>query len=152
VQFIEPGAYVMKFLPAIFSVIITTGFAASAEEEIDMSKNPVKQNLLVNEVLSNTPDHNLKAVTVQLEPGVTVPSHTHGGFVFVFVLEGTVRSQLNNAKTIEFKTGEYWVEPPGTVHSVTQNTSQTEIAKVLAVFVVNKDEQLTTFSEHADNL
>ena len=105
--------------------------------------------MLAKEALSNIPDHNLTAVTVQLEPGVTVPAHTHGGLVFVFVLEGTIVSQLNNNEMIEYKSGESWVEPLGTIHSFTQNPSQTAKAKFLAVFVAKEDTKLTVMENSA---
>lgn len=105
--------------------------------------SPVTRQMLTKEALPNVPDHELTAVIIQLEPGVSVPTHTHSGFVFIFVLEGTVRSQLNNDETIEYKAGESWVEPPGTIHSLTQNPSKTAKAKFLAVFVANEDAKLT---------
>jgi len=67
--------------------------------------------------------HNLTAVVVAFEPRVSAPSHTHGGFVFVYVLEGTVRSQLDNGEVQDFKKGDSWIEPPGTIHSETHNPS-----------------------------
>lgn len=94
--------------------------------------------------LANVPGHNLTAVIVELAPGITVPSHQHAGFVFVYVLEGTVRSQLNNDPAAEFRTGQSWMEPPGTVHALTHNPSATEKAKILAVFVAKEGAQLTT--------
>ncbi len=93
--------------------------------------------------MSNIPEHNLTAVTVQLEPGVTVPTHAHSGFVFVFVLEGTIVSQLNNNEIVEYKAGESWVEPPNTIHSLTKNPSQTAKVKLLAIFVAKEDAKLT---------
>lgn len=97
--------------------------------------------------LANVPGHTLTAVVVELAPGVTAPSHTHAGFVFVYVLEGTVRSQLNSAATVEFTTGESWTEPPGTVHSLTHNPSATDKAKLLAVFVAKDGAELTNYGE-----
>lgn len=95
--------------------------------------------------LPNVPGHNLTAVSVELAPGTTVPAHKHAGFVFVYVLEGTVRSQLDDAEPVDFKTGESWMETPGVTHTLTQNPSDTEIARVLAVFVAETDAKLTTF-------
>ena len=109
----------------------------------DKPSNRITRQILAKEALSNIPNHNLTAVTVQLEPGVTVPSHSHSGFVFVFVLEGTILSQLNNNEIVEYKTGESWVEPPNTIHSLTKNPSQTTKAKFLAISVAKEDAKLT---------
>lgn len=54
----------------------------------DKAPNRITRQILAKEALSNIPNNNLTAVTVQLEPGVIVPTHTHSGFVFVYVLEG----------------------------------------------------------------
>lgn len=130
-------------LPIIF-IFSLIPFVVKAE-----SPNRITRQLLAKEALSNIPDHNLTAVTVQLEPGVTVPIHTHSGFVFVFVLEGTLVSQLNNNEMIEYNVGESWVEPPGTIHSLIQNPSQTAKAKFLAVFVAREDAKLTIMENSA---
>lgn len=113
----------------------------------DEPPNRITQKMLAKEALSNIPGHNLTAVTVQLEPGVTVPTHAHAGFVFVFVLEGTIVSQLNKNEIIEYKAGESWVELPGTIHSLTKNPSKTAKAKLLAVFVAKEDAKLTTMGD-----
>src|SRR5258708_36534494 len=44
-----------------------------------------------------------------------------------------------------YRTGESWSEPPGAIHSISRNTSKTEPAKLLAVFVLDtNDNPLTT--------
>jgi quercetin dioxygenase-like cupin family protein len=95
--------------------------------------------------LANVPGKNLTAVTVELAPGALLPAHTHAGFVFAYVLEGTVRSQLNQGESVDYTTGQSWVEPPGTIHSLTQNPSSTETTTILAVFVAQDGAELTHF-------
>jgi quercetin dioxygenase-like cupin family protein len=51
------------------------------------------------------------------------------------VLKGTVRSQLDGGKVIDYRAGQSWVEPPGTEHTLTENFSQTMPARLLAVFI-----------------
>ena len=63
------------------------------------------------------------------------------------MLEGTVRSQLDRDKAIDYKAGESWIEPPGALHTLTQNMSKTETLKLLAVFIAKKDAKLTTSGE-----
>ncbi len=116
----------------VLSLMLVSGlatFAVTAEKPA----SGVSQQVVGAAALANVPGHELTAVTVELAPGITVPSHTHAGFVFVYVLEGTVRSQLDRAPAVEFRSGESWMEPPGTVHTQIQNPSSTEKAKILAV-------------------
>ena len=76
-----------------------------------------------------------------------VHKQRHAGFVFVYVLQGTVESQLNSGDIVTYKVGESWVEPPGTLHSHAKNPSETEVAKILAVFIAKEDAQLTTIEK-----
>jgi quercetin dioxygenase-like cupin family protein len=61
------------------------------------------------------------------------------------VLEGAIRSQVNDGPVTTYKAGENFSELPGDRHSVSANASDTEPAKLLAVFVVDTHEtELTT--------
>ena len=71
--------------------------------------------------------------------------------MFVYVLEGTVvRSALNDAPAKDYVTGESWVEPFGATHTLTQNVSDTDKAKILTVFLLNDGAELTTFEKKAE--
>jgi quercetin dioxygenase-like cupin family protein len=107
----------------------------------------VARELLAAEALENVPGHKLTAVRVNIAPGVVTPSHRHAGFVFIYVLEGTVESQLNNGEIVSYKAGESWVEPPGTLHSHAKNPSKTDSALILAVFIAEDGAQLTTMEK-----
>ncbi len=124
-------------------ITLISGLALTTVNADSMSTG-VERQLIAAEALANVPGYKLTAVTVVIEPGVVSPAHRHGGFVFVYVLEGTVRSQLNDGDVVEFKAGQSWVEPPGTLHSLAQNPSDTEKAKILVVFIAKEDETLTT--------
>jgi quercetin dioxygenase-like cupin family protein len=104
----------------------------------------MSREIIAGELLSNIPGHQLTAVTVTIAPGVASPSHRHAGFVFIYVLDGIVESQLNNGEIMTFKAGQSWVEPPGTLHSHAKNPSDSKPAKILAVFVAKENAQLTT--------
>ena len=125
----------------VFLAVITC-FSATTATADGMSKG-LKREIVAAAALENVPGHELTAVTVEIEPGVVSPSHRHAGFVFVYVLKGVVRSQLNHAEIVEYKAGESWVEPPGTIHSRSENPSKTEKAKILAVFIAKAEAQLT---------
>jgi quercetin dioxygenase-like cupin family protein len=116
-----------------------TGVAVSAGQRgVDHTK-------LTEQKLANVPGHSLTALIVEIAPGGLSPAHRHAGFVFAYVLAGTVRSQLDDGPAVVYRTGESWVEPPGTVHCLTENPSPTEPARLLAVFVAPEGATLTTF-------
>ena len=89
-----------------------------------------------------------KTVTMQivdLPPGAFVPEHHHAGSVTVYVLEGTVRSELGGGPVVDYHPGETFFEPIGTVHVFAENPSPTEPAKFMAVHVADDGAQLTVY-------
>jgi quercetin dioxygenase-like cupin family protein len=63
------------------------------------------------------------------------------------VLAGEIRSKVNEGPTRVYKAGESWLEPPGASHSISENASTTEPARLLAVFVAESGAELTTFDK-----
>ena len=52
---------------------------------------------------------------------------------------------MNDGETRIYRAGESWSETPGAIHSISRNASKTEPAKLLAVFVLDtNDNPLTT--------
>lgn len=97
--------------------------------------------------IPNIPGKTLAAVIVDYAPGGASPSHIHAksAFVFAYVVSGAIESQVNDGPTRVYRTGESFYETPGSSHPVSRNASKTEPAKLLAVFVVDTDDQpLTT--------
>jgi len=106
-----------------------------------------KVTLVYEHALPNVPGKSIKSVLVEYGPGGSSPAHTHpkSAFIYATVLEGAIRSSVNNGPVVTYHTGQSFSEMPGDVHSVSENASKTEPAKLLAVFVVDTDEkQLTT--------
>ena len=56
------------------------------------------------------------------------------------VLEGATRSKVNDGPVTVYKAGESFSELPGDRHGVSANASETQPAKLLAVFVVDTNE------------
>ena len=80
-------------------------------------------------------------------PGRIPAGHRHAEFAFIYatVLEGAIRSQVNDSPAKVYKAGESFTELPGDRHMISANASATKPAKLLAVFVVDTNEtELTT--------
>jgi quercetin dioxygenase-like cupin family protein len=92
--------------------------------------------------LPNVPGKSIKGVLVEYGPGDYSPGHTHAksAFIYATVLEGAIRSQVNNGPVTTFKAGQSFSELPGDRHAISANASETEPAKLLAVFVVDTNE------------
>jgi quercetin dioxygenase-like cupin family protein len=102
-----------------------------------------KVTLVAEHELPNVPGKSLRAVLVEYEPGAGSPSHRHpaSAFIYARVLEGAIRSKVNDAPERTYQVGESWTERPGDHHQVSQNASTTAPAKLLAVFVVDTSDR-----------
>lgn len=96
--------------------------------------------------LPSLPGQRLTGVLVDYPPGTSSPPHHHTGqgSVIGYVLEGAVRSKVDDGPVRIYRAGESWLEPPGAAHSVSENASATEPARILAVFVADSGAVLTT--------
>jgi quercetin dioxygenase-like cupin family protein len=101
------------------------------------------------EAIANVPGKTMTALVVDYAPGGKSPSHRHGqAFVVGYVLSGAIRSRVNDGEERVYRAGEYWTEKPGVHHTVSENASATEPAKLLAIFVADtKDKDLVTFDK-----
>ncbi|MGJ5748633.1 cupin domain-containing protein [Streptomyces puniciscabiei] len=103
-----------------------------------MSSTPPTETLkpLLQQALPNVKGKTFTSAIVDFPPDARALPHRHGqAFVYAYVLEGTVRSQLAGKPATTYHQGENWVEPPGAHHVLTENTSRTKSAKLLVVFV-----------------
>ncbi|WP_027554391.1 cupin domain-containing protein [Bradyrhizobium sp. Cp5.3] len=97
--------------------------------------------------IPNIPGKSLLAVEVEYAPGAASPSHTHAksAFIYAYVISGAIESKVNDGETRIYRAGESWSESPGAIHPISRNASKTEPAKLLAVFVLDtNDNPLTT--------
>ncbi|MGO4199598.1 cupin domain-containing protein [Rhizobium sp. YAF28] len=106
-----------------------------------------KITVVFDHELPNVPGKSMRGVLVEYGPGGYNPAHTHAksAFIYATVIEGEIKSKVNDGKEKVFRTGENWIEVPGDHHLVSANASKTKPAKILAVFVVDtKETELTT--------
>jgi quercetin dioxygenase-like cupin family protein len=123
------------------SLLVATLPFGGALAEAPKSKN-AKVTLVYQHELPNVPGKSIKGVLVEYGPGGSSPGHMHpkSAFIYATVLEGAIRSQVNDGAVTIYKAGESFSEMPGDRHSVSANASETEPAKLLAVFVVDTNE------------
>uniref|UniRef100_E1T8J8 Cupin 2 conserved barrel domain protein n=1 Tax=Burkholderia sp. (strain CCGE1003) TaxID=640512 RepID=E1T8J8_BURSG len=99
------------------------------------------------EAIANVPGKKMTALVVDYAPGGKSSPHRHGqAFVVAYVLSGSIRSGVDGGEPHVFHAGEHWVEKPGAHHTVSENASDTEPARLLAIFVADRnDNKLVTF-------
>ena len=106
-----------------------------------------KVTLVYEHALPNVPGKSIKGVLVEYGPGGSSSAHMHAksAFIYATVLEGAIRSSVNDGPVVTYRAGESFSEMPGDRHAVSENASKTAPAKLLAVFVVDTNEkELTT--------
>jgi quercetin dioxygenase-like cupin family protein len=116
------------------ALLLSTNVAAG---ETDAPVSKVTQ--IFDRELPNVPGKSLRAVLVEYGPGASSPSHRHprSAFIYATVLEGEIRSKVNDDPERVYKAGEAWTEQPGDHHKVSANASATKPARLLAIFVVD---------------
>jgi quercetin dioxygenase-like cupin family protein len=116
-----------------------------------MAADPARSKVTVvfDHALPNVPGKSMKGVLVEYPPGGSSPAHTHpnSAFIYATVLEGVIRSQVNDGPVTVYRAGENFSEMPGDHHAVSANASKTEPAKLLAVFVVDTSETTLVFDD-----
>lgn len=126
---------------SIYALVLSTlsaGAAMAADGKVA---------LVYEHELPNVPGKSIKAVLVEYGPGGSSPAHTHpdSAFIYATVLEGAIRSSVNDGPVVTYRAGESFSEMPGDRHGVSENAGKTLPARLLAVFVVDTDEkELTT--------
>ena len=106
-----------------------------------------KVTLVYQHELPNVPGKSIKGVLVEYGPGVASTGHMHpkSAFIYATVLEGAIRTSVNDGPAVTYRAGQNFPEMPGDRHTLDENASKTEPAKLLAVFVVDTNEkELTT--------
>lgn len=111
------------------------------------SGKAAKVTLVYDHVLPNVPGKSMRGVLVEYGPGGSSEGHTHpsSAFIYATVLEGAIRSQVNDGPVKVYKAGESFSEYPGDRHGVSANASDDKPARLLAVFVVDTNQKELTF-------
>jgi len=98
--------------------------------------------------IPNVDQRAMVALVVTYPPGGRSRIHRHApsAFIYAHVLSGTIRSQVEGEPSRTFGPGDGFYEDPGSHHVMSENASATEAASMLAIFIVDPDEedQLTT--------
>jgi quercetin dioxygenase-like cupin family protein len=136
--FITGQARFAGWMGVLFLAAAIAWFAPIAVAQ-DAIAAGTKVAVVFDQELPNVPGKSMRVVLVEYAPGAGSPSHRHptSAFIYARVLEGAIRSKVNDEPERTYKVGESWMEKPGDHHQVSHNASDTEPAKLLAIFVVD---------------
>ena len=124
----------------------SSAMSATGASAHDTSDHKSKVTLVYDRVLPNVPGKSIRGVLVEYEQGGSSPAHTHPRYAFIYatVLEGAMRSRVNDGPVVTYRAGESFSEFPGDRHGVSENASTTERMRLLAVFIVDTNETILT--------
>ena len=104
-----------------------------------------RSRIVLSQPLAKLNGDHLRGVLVEVNygPGEASSPHSHACPVIGYVVEGTLRSQVQGRPEKIYKAGESFYEEPNGVHAVSANASFTEPAKLLAYFVCDHETPLS---------
>ena len=125
----------------IYALIVCALIAAVGVRSGKAADKGPKVTVVYDHALPNVPGKSMKGVLVEYGPGVATGGHIHpkSAFIYATVLEGAIRTSVNNGPVVTYRAGQNFSEFPGDRHTLDENASKTEPAKLLAVFVVDTD-------------
>ena len=125
-------------IAAVAALIVGSGLALHGA----LAQQPgIKRTDLQQHDLS-IPGREAVQVIVEIAPGVTAPKHTHPGEEIIYVLEGSLKYEVEGKPPVTLKAGDVLFIPAGTIHSAT-NVGTGNGAE-LATYIVEKGKPLLT--------
>jgi quercetin dioxygenase-like cupin family protein len=105
---------------------------------------------LASQPISNIPGKRLVSVIVDYPPGSSSLPHRHAAsaFIYAYVISGDIRSAVDAEPARIYHAGEAWFERPGAHHGVSENASESQPARLLAIFIVDEKDKVLTTPDH----
>lgn len=117
---------------ALLSVAITSYIRTSQAQ-------PAAPAQLLTQPLADLPGREVRISLLDRAPQASSPPHRHPGHhTFGYVLEGTYELAVDGAAPRLLKAGEVFYEPPGALHSVSRNPSDSARTKILVFMVADQ--------------
>src|ERR1700754_958799 len=103
---------------------------------------------LMTKDLPDVPGKEGMIETVDFAPGEVSQPHRHNADLFVYVLEGSVVTQVEGEAPKTVNAGEIFYESPTDIHIVSRNASATQPARLLVFYVKVKGAPPTILIGH----
>jgi quercetin dioxygenase-like cupin family protein len=106
----------------------------------DSAKTPpdaIVKQLLTRDLVGSAGKEVLMVTVEYLAGGASLP-HRHNAQVFVYVLAGKVRMQVEGSAAVTLGPGETFYESPDDIHTISANASRTKSARILVFIIKDK--------------
>ena len=135
----------MKRTGIILAVIFALGIVVGGLGHQRLSAQPesVTRTVLLKTDVAGAEGKEAVIVVAEIAPGATTGKHLHAGQEFAYILEGSLLLTVDGKPAVTFNPGEAFQQPPQQVHEG-QNVSTTAPVKILAFYLADKGQPLTT--------
>jgi quercetin dioxygenase-like cupin family protein len=127
---IHMSAKPVLLLAFLITSLLIVSSPLRAEEAVSPS--------FISKNLAGVAGKEIQMYTVDFPPGHSIPAHRHNAQVFLYVLEGSLVTQVKGGKEITLAPGQSYYENPDDIHTVTRNASNTKPAKFLVLMIKEK--------------
>ena len=101
---------------------------------------PLKHTVIHRTDLAGLDGKQGALVEVEYAPGAGDTKHYHSGYLFTYIVEGSVIWEVEGQPPVTLKAGDAFYDPPKRVHNH-RNASATQPAKFVAFFIETKGEK-----------
>jgi quercetin dioxygenase-like cupin family protein len=135
----------MKQTHIMIPVVLVVGMVVGwfGHQRLSAQQAPVTRTVLLRTDVAGVEGKEAVIVVAEIAPGATTGKHWHAGQEFAYVLEGSLRLVAEAKPAVTLTPGEVIYQPSRQVHEG-RNTSATAPVKVLAFYVAEKGQPLTT--------
>jgi quercetin dioxygenase-like cupin family protein len=135
----------MKRLPVLVPILVAVGLALPVG--VVIGQQPPAPVPVLEKRFEGTPPpgpYDMNLLILDFAPGAATPTHSHGGPVFLTVVDGTLWERSGGQETV-LNAGDTLMEEPGRVHAAGNEGPGT--ARLLVTVLLPKGAAFTTIQE-----
>jgi quercetin dioxygenase-like cupin family protein len=132
-----PGGAMAASIALWMGVALWPGAAGADADAAKSSSDAIVKQLMTRDLAGSAGKEVLMITVEYLKGGASLP-HRHNAQVFVYVLEGVVRMQVQGSAAVTLGPGETFYEGPDDIHTISANASRTKSARILVFIVKDK--------------
>jgi quercetin dioxygenase-like cupin family protein len=128
----------LVLLLASSSALAFGGVKAFSSPDDQVGSRPTRAGTVTRLMTKDLPDLPGKEGMIEIvdfAPGEASQVHRHNADLFVYVMEGSIITQLKGGSPQTVHVGDVFYESPTDIHTVSRNASETQPAKLLVFYV-----------------
>jgi quercetin dioxygenase-like cupin family protein len=110
---------------------------AASADAAKASPDAIVKELMTRDLVGSAGKEVLMVTVEYLAGGASLP-HRHNAQVFVYVLDGKVRMQVEGSAAVTLGPGETFYEGPDDIHTISANASRAKSARILVFIIKDK--------------